>query len=208
MRVLPIFFSFTLLALTAFHAQAYGYVAPSKKSGYVELGIGATQFEIADKYLTDYDIPPSPSLKVLFGGRIGRSQNTWFEFTYAYNGAFKTEDTTTSEDEVTTYRSQSIAMGFKLTTAPYKKASAYLRAGGGRLMLETREEYFTSGTSNRVFNSYDTSLTNHFYAGLGANFALGRKGRLGIEAQQMQYKVEEISLADTTVMMTFTRFLK
>jgi hypothetical protein len=208
MRSLYFLTSFLLLLLISTQSHAYGYVASSKKSGYLEIGFGATQFEFTDKYLADYEIAPSPSIKLVYGGRIGRSQFTWFVFNYTNNGAFKTEDSTTVNDEVNTFRSQSIAMGLKLTTAPFKKASAYARLGAGRIMLEEREESFTSNTSNLISNEYNTTLSNHAYLGLGANFSISRNARLGIEAQQMQYKIQELSLADTTVMLTFTRYLK
>lgn len=208
MRIFSFVISLFFLFLITNTSHAYNYVASSKKSGYFEVGFGATQFDLAQNQLTDYDIAPSPSMKVLFGGKIGRSQLAWFELSYAYNGAFQTQDSSNVDDEVTTYRSQSIALGFKLTTAPHKKASAYFRAGGGRSMFETREESFTRNTSNLISSEYDTYLNNHYYAGVGINFGLNRKARIGIEAQQMQYKIEETSFADNTVMMTFTRYFK
>jgi hypothetical protein len=201
-------FSLILIVLIPTQSHALGYLASSKKSGYVEVGFGITQFEYTDKYLSDYKIAPSPSVKLLFGGRIGRSHNTWLEFNYTYNGAYQTEDTTTIKDKVATYRSQSMAMGLKLTTAPHKKASAYLRLGAGRLMLENRQEYFTNNTNNLISNTYRTKLTNHGYVSIGADISLSRNARLGIEAQQMQYKLEGISLSDHSVMVTLTRYFK
>lgn len=208
MRIVSSVISLFLLFLITSHSHAYNYVASSKKSGYLEVGFGATQFDFVNTYLTDYEIDPSPSMKILFGGRVGRSQLAWFELSYAYNGAFQTQDSSNVDDEVTTYRSQSIALGFKLTTAPHKKASAYIRAGGGRSMFEIREESFTQNTSNLIASEYSTNLNNHYYGGVGINFSLNRNARIGIEAQQMQYKIEEASFADNTVMMTFTRYFK
>ena len=208
MRVLPTFISFCLLTIFTFQSQAYGYVKSTKNTGYLEVGFGATQFDFVDKVLTDYEIAPSPNLKFLLGGRVGRSQHTWFEFGYAYNGALKTEDNTAANDIVTTYRSQSISMGLKFTTAPNKPVSAFVRAGGGRLMKEVREEVFASSSSIQLSNIYETSLTNHLYGGAGINFALGRNARLGVEAQQMQYTFENTTFSDMSLMMTFTRYIK
>jgi hypothetical protein len=196
------------LLLLSFQTNAYGYVSSSKTTGYVNINLGATQFGFVDQFLEDYEITPSPSLEVLFGGRIGRSKHTWFEFSYAYNGAFKTEDSGDADGVIiNTYRNQSISMGIKLTTAPHKKAAAYARLGGGRLMYELRSEIF-SNTSGLLANHYQSSLTNHGYLGLGANFAIGRNARLGFEVLQKQYNLNSNALTDNTAMVTFTRYLK
>lgn len=208
MRDIPTTLIFLLLSFLTALSHSYGYVASTKKTGYLEVGFGVTQFDFVDKYLSDYKIAPSPNMKIVFGGRVGRSQHAWFEIGYAYNGAFKTEDTTAVNDKITTYRSQSISIGFKFTTKPYRQVAAYARAGGGRFMLETRAETFTVNTSNQITNDYNTSLTNHFYAGIGINFALGRNALLGIETQQMRYSFEDTSFSDNSIIMTFTRYFK
>jgi hypothetical protein len=208
MRSLPLFLSFGLIFLPSINSYGSGYLTSSSKSGYVEAGFGATQFGLVTDYLSEYNIPPSLSMKLLLGKRIARNHNTWFEFSYAYNGAFQTKDSSAESSKVVTYSSQSIAMGLKFTTAPYKRAAAYVRAGGGRLMMDSREEDFTPNTSHLLSNQYESTLTNHFYGGIGANFVLGRKARVGIDVQQMQYKIEETSFADNTVSLTYTRFFK
>lgn len=203
-----IFFFISLVLLISSQAHGYGYVKSTKKTGYVEVGMGATQFELADDIYSEYDLSPSLNFKLLFAGRIGRSQHAWFEFNYSYNGAFQIIDTSATDDEETTYRSQSIGMGVKLTTAPHKPMSAFLRLGGGRIMLEERTETFTANTSTLLGNVYDRYLTNQAYVGLGTQFSMGRDTRFGFEVQQMQYEILDTTFTDNAFMMTLTRYLK
>lgn len=190
----------------------------SSKNNFIEVGFGGTQFGYVDEFLPEYEVKPSLNLKVKFAGRIGRKPHAWFELGYQYNGAFVTQEVFTYDNGQTqvteavedTYSSQSLSLGFRFTTHPYKPVAGYFRLGGGRLMTtlenQTSERFANDGSSQSSRDSIEFE-SDFIYGAVGLSFKINRKQRLSIDAQQNHYEFNGAQLNDNLVTFNWSKFL-
>lgn len=208
----------TFLLILFFSVHSNSNYLKSSKNNYIEIGTGATQFGFAEDYLSEYNVDPSPNLKLLFGGRIGKSPNAWFELGYNYNGAFITENTETDfngQTDVTEvdrdkFSSQSISLGLRLTTNPYRTLSSFIRLGGGQMYTHIRNTStysFADDTPNSRSESFEEYKETFLYGALGAGIQMNRYNRISIEVQQNQYSLENVDFEDNLLSLSWIKFL-
>jgi len=163
--------SLTILALLLTPLASHAYYG-----NYIEYGFGAAQLHSTNtdenNYLSNYSL--GTSAKVLLGGRISRSTNSWFELGATYSNGIKYRDTTINYSQ--------LFMGLKFTTDLRNKVSSFLKIGGGK----TFASLSTVG-SNREENNY-----LHAYLGTGVGYRLNTKQSINVEAQRSDRQGGEI----------------
>jgi hypothetical protein len=210
-------FIFLCLVLSI-SVSSHGSFLSSSKSNFIELGVGVTRFGFSKEYLQDYNVDPSLNLKLVFAGRMGRKPHAWFELGYQYNGAFITLDESTYDNgntQVTQtdedlYLSQSLSLGFRFTTNPYRSVASYIRLGGGRVFTTLENETteaFANGNNSQKTTEKTENKTDFIYGALGMSFKIDRYQRLSIDAQQNQYSIDGTDLSDQLISVNWTKFL-
>ena len=209
---------FLPLYLCFFSAFSQGNFLTSSKPNFIELGTGVTQFGFAKEQLKDYDVQPSANLKMIFGGRIGKKPYSWFEISYNFNGAFITEDSETTnngqtdvtETDQDKFTSQSIALGLRFTTNPYRALAGYIRLGGGDIYTHirtTEKEEFADGSPTLINNNFEEFKDTFYYGAGGLSFQFNRYNRISIEAQQNSYSINTMNFDDQLLTINWSRFL-
>jgi len=188
----------------------------SLPNNYFEYGFGATQFDLAEKLDTSNgSIGPSPAGKILVGGRITKSPYVWFETGYKYNGSFETKSSDSQLNETistnTTYKSQSVIFGLKITTRPYEKFAMYTRFGTGFNKISSTSKSLTTNTDNSSTSSSsssDSKNSNTLYGGGGFSLAVNQRSHLNVEYQMVNYSIEGETLTDHTAFVTYKIFIR
>lgn len=157
---------------------------------YIEYGVGAAQIHSLDseenKYYQD-EGKFGGVAKLLVGGRISHSANTWFELGGAYSDGVRVASTKLK------YRY--LSAGLKFTTDPKRGFSGFVRLGGGKTFSTTK----TQG------EPVETAQENNYYAGTGLSFRLDIKRSVNLEVQRFGKRGEDTGL--NTMFLTFNQFL-
>lgn len=206
MRLLSTIFFLTFLSTTT----------NALPNNYVEFGLGATQFELAKNLNTsNSSVTPSPSGKILIGGRLNKSPHFWFETAYQYNGSFNntSNDTRLTQNikNDTVYKSHSVTFGLKLTTLPYENFATYARFGAGinKVFMTTDTLTTDTATSSTTRDSSSENKSNTtYYGGGGFSFAVNKRSHLNFEYQLINYTIDDTNLSDHVAFMTYKIFIR
>lgn len=179
-------FSHFLLALAALSTSLLTHAG---NSNYVEYGFGATKLHSIDseenKSISKHSF--GGGAKLLVGGKLNRSANSWFELGAAYSDGISKGDTTMS--------SRFLSVGLKFTTDPRKKTAGFFRFGGGKAFNTIK----TKGEAT------ETENTKQYYIGTGISFRLDIKQAVNFEFQR--YGRDDADQGLNTFFVSFNQFI-